>query len=98
MSETTKPVMVTTEHRGVFFGYVAPEAKLDVKSIRLERARMCIYWSADVRGVLGLAVSGPTAGCRIGPPVQAITLRGVTAVTECTREAAANWEKSQWAR
>lgn len=93
-----KPVLVTTEHRGVFFGWVPEDADLAATTQRIERARMAVYWSADVQGVLGLAAGGPTAGCRIGPEVPAITLAAVTAVVECSPEAARAWEVAAWAR
>lgn len=59
-----RPVVVTTAHRGVFFGYAT---KTEGEQIALKRARLCIYWSRDVRGFMGLAASGPTSTCRIGP-------------------------------
>src|SRR5688572_20319081 len=61
---TTKlqPLIVTTAHKGVFFGYGVNNGE---NTIRIERARMCVYWSADVKGVVGLAATGPTKGCRI---------------------------------
>lgn len=88
-----KPLVVTTEHRGVFFGYGTPTTD---KTIRLERARMCVYWSADVKGVLGLAATGPSKDCRIGPAVPAITLAAVTSVMECSDESEKAWEKGPW--
>jgi hypothetical protein len=75
---TGRPVIVTTAHRGVFFGY-ADKTNGDV--IRLHRSRLCVYWSVDVRGFMGLASNGPTAKCRIGPPAE-IELRNITAVLE----------------
>lgn len=87
------PLLVTTEHKGVFFGYGTPTTD---KTIRIEQARMCIYWSADVRGVLGLAQSGPTKDCKITPKVPAITLQKVTSVTETTLDAAEAWERGNW--
>ncbi|HEY8745420.1 MAG TPA: hypothetical protein VIU62_20210, partial [Chloroflexota bacterium] len=87
------PLVVTTAKRGVFFGYGTPT---EVATIRLERARMAVYWSADVRGVLGLAATGPTKDCRITAPVPAITLNEVTAVMEVTAEAATAWEAGFW--
>jgi hypothetical protein len=51
----------------------------DGEHIKLKRARLCIYWSTDVRGFMGLASNGPTKGCRIGPPAD-ITLRNITIV------------------
>lgn len=88
-------VMVTTELKGVFFGYAQP-GDFTRKDIRLENARMAVYWSADVKGVLGLASTGPSKDCKIGPRVPAITLHGVTAVTEVTSEAAQQWETAPW--
>jgi len=89
-----RPVVVCTSHRGVFFGYATAT---DGDPIRLARSRMCVYWSADVKGVLGLAAGGPTAGCRIGPAVPLIELRGITAVIECSESAVAAWERGPWA-
>lgn len=98
MSTTKKtngvvPVIVTTQHRGVFFGYGVPS---DAATIRIERARMVVYWSADVRGVVGLANTGPTNGCRIGHQAPAITLRDVTAVIEVSDEAVQKFEAAPW--
>ena len=87
------PLVVTTEHRGVFFGYGLPT---EAKIIRLERARMCVYWSADVKSVVGLAATGPTKGCRIGPEAPAITLQGVTSIMEVSEEAEKKWKAEPW--
>ena len=87
-----RAVIVTTEHRGVFFGYAT---KTDGEHIALKRSRLCIYWSADVKGFMGLAATGPSAKCRIGPPAD-ITLRNITAVLEVQPDAVKEWEKSPW--
>lgn len=87
-------VVVTTQHRGVFFGYARGD--LAQKTLILERCRMCVHWSADVRGILGLAAGGPTRGCRVTRPVKAI-LHDVTAVLEASPEAAKAWEVQPWA-
>lgn len=89
----TKPVIVTTAHKGVFFGYGVPS---DALTIRLENVRMIVYWSADVRSVVGLAATGPSAGCKVGPKAPAITLRDVTAVIECASEAVEKFEAAKW--
>jgi len=91
-----KPVLVTTAHKGVFFGYVAPGANLDVKSIKIANARMAIYWSSDLKGVFGLASSGPNHRCRISPAVPSLVLQDITAIVEATLEAAEAWEKAPW--
>ncbi len=83
-----RPVLVTTEFRGVFFGY-ATDTSGDV--IHLKRARNCIYWSADCKGFVGLAATGPTSSCRIGPAAD-MELRKITAVLEVTPDAVKAWE------
>lgn len=86
-------VLVTTVHRGVFAGLAT---QTEGETITLEQARLCVYWSADVKGFMGLASKGPTKGCKIGPPAT-ITLRGITSVAEVTPEARAAWESAPWA-
>lgn len=88
-----RPVLVTTAHRGVFFGYASGDTSGD--TIRLERARNCVYWSADVRGFMGLASAGPSKSCRVGPAAD-IELRNITSVVEVTTEAVERWEASPW--
>lgn len=88
-------VVVTTEHRGVFFGYVADDKKLP-SQITLTDARICVYWSAQTHGVLGLAASGPNSECRISPSVPKFTAYKVTSVTDCSEEATKNWELGLW--
>lgn len=92
---TKKPVVVTTEHRGVFFGYVEDDSKLP-NEITLSNARMCVYWARSVRGVLGLASVGPNADCQIGYAVPKFTAWKVTSVTDCTPDAAEQWEAAPW--
>ena len=90
--EGERAVVVTTLHRGVFFGY-ATDTNCD--TIRLRAARNCIYWSAEVKGFLGLISSGPTKDCRVGPAAD-IELRNITCVGEATPEAVAAWEAAPW--
>ena len=97
MKASNKPVVVCTEHRGVFFGYVPKDQNVEASRITLSKARMCVYWSQDVRGVLGLAGNGPTPSCRIGPAVPAISLNGVTAVMSASGTATIAWEQGYWA-
>jgi hypothetical protein len=91
-STKERAVVVTTAHRGVFFGYASTT---DGETIALRNGRLCLYWSADVRGFMGLAATGPTIGCRIGPPAD-ITLRNITAVLEVTPAAKDAWERAPW--
>jgi hypothetical protein len=89
-----QPVMVTTEFRGVFFGYMdEPPAN---GSVTIKQARNCVYWSSEVKGFMGLAANGPTKNCKVGPAVPSITLNKVTAVVEVSPSAAEKWESSPW--
>jgi hypothetical protein len=87
-----RAVMVTTGHRGVFFGY-ATDTSGD--TIKLSRARLCVYWSPESRGFMGLASAGPSSNCRIGPAAD-IELRAITSVVEVTPAAAEKWNSAPW--
>jgi hypothetical protein len=87
-----RPVLVTTAHRGVFFGYATDT---DGETIKLRRARCCVRWTSDVKGFLGLAALGPSSNCRIGPPAD-IALRNITSVAEVSGDAVAKWEAAPW--
>lgn len=87
-----RAVLVTTKHRGVFFGYATAT---DGDTVSLRAARCCIYWPASAKGFLGLAANGPGKGARVGPAAD-IELRDVTCVAQCTPEAIKAWESAPW--
>jgi hypothetical protein len=87
-----RPVLVTTEHRGVFFGYAAETRGT---TIELKRARLCVYWSPAMHGFMGLASAGPDKACKVGPPAD-IELRAITSVVEVAPEAVERWEAAPW--
>ena len=89
----TKPVLVTTEFRGVFFGRLSEDQDETAKSLVLTDCRNAIYWSGS-KGFLGLASHGPGDGSTIGATAPSVRLHGVTSVTECSDAAASKWE--QW--
>jgi hypothetical protein len=89
-----RAVLVTTAHRGVFFGYTT---NTDGETIKLRAARNCIYWPASNTGFLGLAAEGPHAGAKIGPAAD-IELRAITCVAVCTPVAIAAWERAPWSK
>lgn len=92
-TSTPQPVLVTTDKRGVFFGYTtAPDAD----PIRLTQCRLVVRW-VGTHGFLGLAANGPTKECRIGPAAPSASLRGVTCVAECSPEAVQAFEDGPWA-
>jgi hypothetical protein len=91
-TEEERAVMVTTSHRGVFFGYANDTSGA---SIKLRAARNCIYWPVENKGFMGLANMGPVKGARVGPAAD-IELRDITSVAECTEVAIAAWESAPW--
>lgn len=93
MEMEERPVVICTKYRGVFFGYAT---ETHGSTVTLKRARMCVYWNAALKGVMGLASDGPNESCRIGPAVESIELRGVTAVIDVTADAVAKWESAPW--
>ena len=90
-SNAGRPVIVTTEHRGVFFGYTGDTFNTD--PISLKRARMAIRWGTT-RGIMELAETGPTPSSKISARAD-IEVRKITAVFEVTAEAAEKWEAAK---
>lgn len=93
------PVVVTTDSskRGVFFAYIKEEdAQKD--PLPAEEIQMVLYWSEDMRGVLGLAALGPSATCRVSPVVPKALIKGVTLVMECSVKAVKNWKAQPWGK
>lgn len=94
MDQQGTPVVVTTEHRGVFFGYL--DGSKDDPTVELRQAQMCVYWDTATRGVMGLASGGPSKGCRVTAPVPSVTLHKVTAVMDVTDGAVKAWLACPW--
>lgn len=90
-----KAVLVTTEWKGVFFGYLESKNGRE-RSVALTQARNCLSWSAVTRGFLGLAVYGPNDECRVGPAAETLELFGVTGIAGCSDAAVEAWEKAPW--
>lgn len=88
-----RAVLVTTAHRGVFFGYATDT---EGATIKLRAARNCICWPTENKGFLGLAAMGPLKGSRVGPAAD-IELRDITCVAEVSEAAAVTaWESAPW--
>lgn len=92
-----KGVLVTTVHKGVFFGYTDKEWE-GQKLFDLKNARMVLYWPAETHGVLGLAANGPNDGCRISPRAPLLTLSDITSVALCAEEAVKRFEDAPWSK
>lgn len=85
-------LVVTTEWRGVFFGYGIPTKE---RIIELRDCRMCVYWPEQVKGMLGLT-NGSLNGCRISPPSPLVLLHGVTGVWLVSKETEKEWLREHW--
>lgn len=86
-----RKVLVTTKHRGVFFGHLEDGQAGTENSLTLLNCRNAIYW-AGTKGFLGLAANGPERDSKIGATAPRVLLHDITSVTDCTDSAAAVWE------
>lgn len=77
-----RPVIVTTEYRGVFFGY-ANDTSGDI--IHLKNAKMVIYWGTT-KGLLQLCETGTTKDTKLSAKAD-LEVRKVTGIFEVTSEA-----------
>lgn len=91
MFDELKPVLICTQHRGVFFGFLPKDADLTQRTLTdIKGARMAIYWGTD-KGVMQLAESGPTSTSRIGAAATIDVLHDITAVFAVSAEAVKKW-------
>ena len=81
-------VLVTTEHRGVFAGYL--ERDDAPASVTLNQARCAIRFGTT-KGFLELARTGPTSNSRIGSPAESVRLFKVTSIAVISDEAIEKW-------
>ena len=88
-----KPVLVTTQHRGVFAGLLEDDQDLSAKSMPLKAAKMAIYWGTT-KGVMELCKSGPTNSSKISAMADIPMLHDVTAIFDITPEAWKVWLKA----
>lgn len=86
------PVVVCTDKRAVVFGYCT---NVSARPIVLSNARMCLYWSANVGGVFGLAETGPNKDCKISAVSPTVALEGVTAVFSVDPVAEKAWNAAK---
>lgn len=89
--DTLRPVLITTQHRGVFAGLVPLSQDITAKSMPLKTARMAIYWGTE-RGLMQLCETGPTKKSKISAPADIAALHDITGVFEITPEAWLKWE------
>jgi hypothetical protein len=86
-----KPVLVTTQHRGVFAGLISEDQDVSARSMPLHQAKMAIYWGTT-RGVMELAHTGPNGRTKVSLPADIPMLNDITAIFNITPEAWAKWQ------
>lgn len=86
-----KPVLITTEHRGVFGGLIPDDQDLSAKAMPLKQARMAIYWGTT-EGLMELCESGPTKTSKISAVADIAMLHDITAVFVISDEAWVKWQ------
>ena len=89
-AQKMKSILVTTQHRGVFYGEVPEKQDMTARTMSLKNARMAIYWGTT-KGVAELADTGPTSKSKIGAPADLPAVHDITAVWEVKDAAKAKW-------
>ena len=88
-----KHVLITTEHRGVWFAEVEESNDLTKTTLTgLKNARMAIRWGTT-NGLQELCEIGPNKNSKISSPSNISVLHKVTAVFEVTEAAAKLWKE-----
>ena len=85
-----KSILVTTAHRGVFYGEVPDEQDLTQTTMALKNARCAIYWNTKT-GVAELAELGPNSKSKIGAKADIEALHDITAVWSISDKAKEAW-------
>ena len=91
-----QPLVVTTEWRGVFFGYGEVPTDNESRVITLRDCRMCVSWDASIKGMPALASGQSISRCRVSAPAPSVKLYGVTGVFEANKKAEKEWLKQPW--
>ena len=86
-----KPVLITTEYRGVFAGLIEDDQDLTARSMPMKSAKMAIYWGTT-RGVMELCDTGPNSKSKISLPADIPMLHGITAIFDISADAWKKWE------
>lgn len=94
MKKNEVAVLVTTQHRGVFFGYVPADQDMTARTMALRGARMAIFWNTKT-GVAELAEIGPNSGSKCGARADIAALHDITAVWLCAKVAISAWESAK---
>lgn len=97
---TTRPrnvlIITDSKHGGIFHGRLV-DHDIDRNTATLEDCRMVVYWIENtIRGVFGLARTGPSAGSRISPAAPSVHIENVSLVIDTTPAADTAWASEPW--
>lgn len=87
-----KSILVTTQHRGVFYGEVPDDQDMTATTMALKEARCAIRWATE-DGVAELASEGPNKNSKVGATADLEALHDITAVWAVTDKAREQWKK-----
>lgn len=87
------PVLVTTDNRGVYYGYMQTDAQAPAR-LELENARVVVEWNTGDQGYLSLATVGPQDIAVISVAVSSLIIFGVNSIAVCTPEAATAFDNA----
>lgn len=82
-----RAVLVTTDKRGVFFGFLERQ---EGDKVTLTSCRCAIRWNTT-GGFLELAKDGPNSGSKIGSEAERVELYGVTSIADVSAKAVEKW-------
>ena len=85
-----KAILITTLHRGVFYGLVPSDQDMNARTMALTNARCAISYGTT-EGVAELASKGPNADSKIGCAADIEAMHDITAVWAVTKKAEAAW-------
>jgi hypothetical protein len=91
-AKTSRPVVVFTQWKGVFFGYVegSREETYGKDILSLKNCKMLINFR-NGKGVFQVTSEGPVGNCLVSSVCPEIEIRGITGVSEVSPEAEKVW-------
>lgn len=93
--EKLRAVLIWTNRNECWFGFTTDP--LHAENMELEKPRICLRYGEDCKGIIGLAVSGPTPNCRVGPIAEKAFIRGIEwAVDVVNEDAIKAWDMGYW--
>lgn len=91
---TKRAILIHTSRNEIFFGYSTNE--LHEEEMLLLEARNIVRYSADNRGMIGLACVGPRKECKISYSVSELYVRDIVWACSVRQEAIPFFEAAIW--